>query len=181
MTEVSPTPFDRLWRSFRELVDAHVGRRLTFFGAWDYVVVSTDGQTVSARVASSDVPLPDLVGAPYAPGLAGENVRLAVGGRCVVRFRNGDPTKPEVIGGDYGAAPTSIAFAGGGAAAARVGDSVDCGWIVFTSGGTFNSYYPGTTAGAIAAAAQATAISGIAVHLFGGTIASGSSIVTVGG
>jgi len=65
----------------------------------------------------------------------------------------------------------------------RVGDDVDCGWLVFTSGGTLSPlpYYPGTAAGAIAAAAYATLISGIPVHLSGGKPTSGSSIVQVGG
>jgi hypothetical protein len=177
---LEPTVQDRMLRVLFALVRAQFPR-LTYAFPWEYVVQQTDGQTVDATPLDPSIPLPEVVGAPLASSIIGENVTPAIGSICTIIFANGDPTKPRVVGGDYTTIPQSINLAGGGAGAARQDDTVNAGYLVLTTTGTVDSYYPGTTIGAADAAAQAVLISGFVVPMTGGRITSSSSIVKIGG
>jgi len=175
-----PATTDRLLRSIFALVRAQFPR-YTYAFPWEYVVQNTDGETVDATPLDPSIPLPEVVGAPLASSIIGENVTPAIGSVCTIVFADGNPTKPRVVGGDYLTVPQLIKIAGGGPASARVDDTVNAGYLVLTASGTVSAYFPGTTAGAVAAATAATAIGGSVVPMADGRITSGSGIVQVGG
>lgn len=197
MTDVAPTLRDRLWRAFRELVLAELSF-LTFHVRWEYTVnaVAADGSSADVIPLPSDpnVPpkLPPIPKCPLAPSLIGENVKLAVGGRCTVAFRNGDPSRPEIVGGDYSNPPTAIAIGGapGSPAAARVGDAVALYAKVITLPGPITVLAIGPASGPVfavtASGLAATAIPGGTTWgglppTLGAVVAAGSSVVGIGG
>lgn len=181
MTDV--TPDDRLMRAIREIIRAEFPQ-LAYLGVYEYAVQSASGtDTVDARPVDETLGLPDLVGCPLYPGILGEQVHPATGSLYRIAFIAGDPTRPIVVGGDPANPPDTAKLLGGGAAAARVGDTVNAGYLtVSSSTGGVVTYYPGTSAGLAAANAAVSGSSGALtlVSLTSGQITSGSSKVEVG-
>lgn len=136
-TPNAPTPASRISRALDALIRGEFPQQ-TYFGLWDYTVQDHDGNAGSHTPATKvdavpidggDVPLPDIVGAPFLPGLMGERIVPAIGSTCIVAFRNGDPKKPVVIAGDYDNAPAFVRIAGGTKKAARKGDAISAGTL----------------------------------------------------
>ena len=130
---------------------------------WDYAT-----QTGTVNVTHPAMP-PALARVPLRIDPPGTRVTVVTGTSCLLGFANGDPSRPEIramnIAGS--GAPTRLDLAQGTAAAARVGDSIDCGILTATCGGQPVIFSlrgaPGT------AALQIT-----------GSISSGSAIVRIG-
>lgn len=146
---------------------------LDYMGLYDYSVVSFDtGAQLADLAPVKQVGLPELSQVPLRSW--GVKVNLKSGTSVLVGFENHDPARPYVANFDrLGSAAflpdrtsidatneidlgTASSFVG------RIGDNVNGGYIVLahTPAGTFVSaaYFPGTTAGQLAATAAAAAI-----------------------
>lgn len=187
----APTVLDRLMASIRAIIRAELPQ-LTYAGVYEYLVQATDGTTVDASPADTSIPLPSITKVQMRPGIAGGVSKPAIGSKCLIGFINADPTRPYVIGYDSNTAQdvkiqaSSIELAPSGPSVARVGDTVDAGYLVVTvspTPGLVVSYFPGGTTGHAAAVAFAAAMTpnpGAVVSMTSGVITSGSSKVTSG-
>ena len=185
---VGPESADRMIGPLRELVE-DLAPDATYYGSWEYAVQSTDGINTSCKptataVLAAPFPLPTHVtGVVMRPGLPGCKVKPAIGSLCYVTFANGDPSRPMIV--SYDSTPAqSLGINGTSPHAAREGDTVNAGYLVFLSAGTLSPdpYYPGTLAGAVAAATYAATLTppGTVVPMVDGQITSGSSTVSIG-
>jgi len=66
-----------------------------------------------------------LQAVPDRVGVAGAEVRVEPGTRCLVTFADGDPSKPVIVAWEFKRGSATISFDGGEAAVARKGDLVD--------------------------------------------------------
>lgn len=160
----------------------------TYSGVWEYAVQATDGTTVdcsptATAVLSAAFPLPQHVTkVPMRSGVAGTACKPAIGSVVYLAFPNGDPSKAIIMGFDTETAQ-SITMQAGSEGAARKGDSVDGGFLVFNSTGTSTiQYFPAGSIGAAAATAYAATLTppGTILSLSPGAITGGSSTVTIG-
>lgn len=181
----TPTIRDRLLAAFRAIVRAEFPT-LTFLGRYEYTVISVAGNSaITCKVIDPTLDVPNLVNIPQASGLLADVATPSVGATVDVMFKNGDPTRPVVVGTS---AVDSASMAGGGPAVARVGDIVNGGYLVLSATATVVDYWPGTLAGQTAAADEAAAISGSVMPLTktmagltdGGRIITGSPKVQSG-
>jgi hypothetical protein len=104
---------------------------LRFRGAYEYRVVSQQGNRLNLQPARSVLGLPDLARVPVrlAPGYRAD---FAPGSLCLVQFVNADPARPVVTSGDDpdspGWMPIGIELGGPGAlGVVRLGDTVQAG------------------------------------------------------
>lgn len=132
MTAPAPNLFDRLLGALKLLIRGEIAE-LVFLGVYEYTVVTITpadtpmGQSCLVDGAPTDptVTLPPISLAPVCPGLLAEAVVGTVGQLCRVRFVNGSPARPEVIG-FIGGVDASGALFGTGSPAARVNDVISC-------------------------------------------------------
>lgn len=134
--------------TFRELVRRSEPNR-KYMGAWEYRVVTRDGDRVNLQPVRVSTGMPDLRRVRIRPGLAGAKSDLALGSTVVVMFVNADPSRPYVCAfedpeGEGFKPPKTeidadeIIIAGGLLGIARVGDTTTCpaGAGTITSGST---------------------------------------------
>lgn len=81
---------------------------LTFAGAYEYVVVSQAGQTLSLAATDPTLGLPALGGKVPIRMAAGIQPTLPPGSKCIVQFVNGRPSRPIVIAADEQVTPTKV-------------------------------------------------------------------------
>ena len=172
--------FDRLLAALKLIIRGELAELSFLAQAYEYTVqavtpVSTpNGQSCLIDGSPTDptLSLPPIARVPCCPGLLAENVVATVGMLCRVRFVNGDPARPEVVG-FIGGVDTSGALFGSGSPAARVGDTGSCTFppglgVIIT--GSLTTTPPVPITGPLTIAQLAV-----------GTISTGSSKLTVGG
>jgi hypothetical protein len=137
--------------------------RLLYLATWEYAVTGTNGDgSINATATDGRCPQPSLNNLPVRAGPEGGTSTPTAGKTCLVRFINGDPTRPVVVGNEplvktstidatdtvaIGPSVTNaVVLAGGTAPTARMGDSVQvyfptapmpCAGIVGAIPGTF--------------------------------------------
>lgn len=179
---------DRFIGPIREMIE-DLAPEPTYHGLWEYAVQTTDGTVVDCSPTQSSIlaapfPLPQHVtGVVMRFGIPGAKCKPTVGSSVFVMFANGDPSLPRILGYDTTDAQ-SITLQSGSEGAARVGDTVNDGYLAYSATLGLGSlqYFPGTTAGLVAATAYAAGLSppGVVLPMTAGTISSGSSTVTIG-
>lgn len=176
-----PNALDRFMGAIRKLIREELPR-LSYLGTWEYAVsgINDDG-TVNAVVTDASTPVPaSLNNLPIYSGPEGATATPTTGNLCYVRFINGDPTRPVVIGNqslvkvlnvdatdtvNIGASvQNAVILAGGDAPVARDGDAVA---VYFPAGsitvsGTFivstDPPAPGSFSGTLTLAGPATGV-----------------------
>ena len=128
---------DRLIVGLRTIVRGELSR-LTWLGCYGYTVQRAGVGTVDAAPRSA-LPLPTLVGVPLISSLLGQTATpSATGAPCLIRFVNGDPTRPVCVSigapaidatidatGTLALGPSGkVSLAGGTKPIAREGDGV---------------------------------------------------------
>lgn len=93
---VQPTALDRLLTAIRLIIRAELPQ-LTYFGTYEYSIQSNSGSTVDIAPVDTTVSLPSMNGVPLISSLQGQVV-VPNTGLCRVRFINGDPSQPIVVG-----------------------------------------------------------------------------------
>lgn len=138
---MNPSPLDRILEPLRAIIRAEVAK-LTYLGTWEYAVVGVNGDgTVNATATDPSAPLPSLNNLPIRSGPEGGTSAPTPGNACYVRFINGDPGRPVVVGNQapvrtatFDATETvrvgpsvtnAVQLAGGNAPVARLGDAVN--------------------------------------------------------
>lgn len=116
---------DRMWAPFRRLVRTETFA-LRLYGTYEYTIQATDGTTVDAAPTDTTTGCPQINKAELRADTIATQTPTT-GQLCHVVFANGDPRKPKVVWCQP--SPASAAIAGGGAAVARVGDSVNIGLL----------------------------------------------------
>ena len=120
-----PPDDDVLIAAFRNLVSLE-SAPLRWLGTYEYVVLSTDGETVDARPVREDAGLPPIQGAPLrADSIARQTPKLD--GRCHILFLDGDLSRPVCVWtepADTTGDGASARLVGGGQPVARQGDFV---------------------------------------------------------
>jgi hypothetical protein len=134
---VQPTALDRLLTALRLLIRAELPQ-LTYFGTYEFSIQSSSGSTVDIAPVDTTVSLPSMTAVPLISSLQGQAV-VPNSGLCRVRFINGDPSQPIVVGivntassvsipatGQLNIGPSAskITFANGTQGIARVGDMI---------------------------------------------------------
>jgi hypothetical protein len=94
---------DRLLVAFRKLVEWIMGRAF-YLGSYEYVVRSHSGGYADVDPSDPKLGLPKLANVAVRSGVPGGGGESAAGATCLVRFINGDPTRPFVADfeGEYG-------------------------------------------------------------------------------
>lgn len=149
----------RLLAAYREMLDLlDPGRK--YRGTYEYRVVTQEGERLNLQVVLVSTTMPDIKRVVVRPGVMGCKGHPALGSRVLVIFVNNDPARPAVVGFEdaegSGFMPLSLALAGGGAAVARVGDSVTITPAQFAAASPSNGSGPVT----ITSNMQATVASG---------------------
>lgn len=93
---VQPTPLDRLLTAIRLIIRAELPQ-LTYFGTYEYSIQSNSGSTVDVAPVDTTISLPAMNGVPLISSLQGQVV-VPNSGLCRIRFINGDPSQPIVVG-----------------------------------------------------------------------------------
>jgi hypothetical protein len=144
-----PNPFDRLLEPLRAIIRNEIAR-LSYLATWEYSVVGVNGDgTVNATPTDDTAGLPALNNLEVRSDPSGSTGAPTPGNTCLVRFINGDPTRPAVVGNqalvktvtidasqtvDIGANVSgAVALAGGNAPIARMGDACT---VYFPTGAT---------------------------------------------
>ncbi len=141
--------------------------RVDYFAFYAAKVVAQSADLSTVDLVPDDTKLPGLQAIPVRLGMPGCAVQVAAGARVLLGFENGDPSRPfAALWGTSGL--TLIKLAGGGAAAARNGDSVK---VTLTAADITQILAPPGTAGG--------ACSGGPITLTG-NITAGSAKVQVG-
>lgn len=134
-----PTALDRFMGAIRAIIRSELPR-LKYLGTWEYSTIGVNADnTVNATPTDSDAGMPTLNSLAIVSGPEGGTGTPSVGNRCYVRFINGDPTRPVVVGNqavvrtatidatetvNIGPSATTVVLAGGDAPIARDGDAV---------------------------------------------------------
>lgn len=114
---------DSITTSLRRLVEAFVGRRLDHLALYPAVVVQqrSDG---TLDLSPEDPRVPSCQGVPIRLGIPGVTVTVPSGGRVLLGYAAGDPSRPYASLWESGTV-TRITINGGTAKVARVGDSTE--------------------------------------------------------
>ncbi len=136
---IEPNALDRFMGAIRALIRAELPR-LKYLGTWAYSVTGVNGDgTVNASPSDLDAGLPALNNLSIVSGPEGGTAAPTPGNACYVRFINGDPTRPVVVGNqavvrvatfdateqvNVGPSAGTVVLAGGDAPVARDGDAV---------------------------------------------------------
>lgn len=135
-----PTPLDRFLGAIRTLIRSELPN-LAYLGTWAYTVVGVNGDgTVNATIEDPTGKMPaSLNNLSISAGADGSTGAPTLGNTCHVRFINGDPTRPTIVGNqalvrvatvdasdtvNVGPSADSVVLAGGNAPIARDGDAV---------------------------------------------------------
>ncbi len=135
-----PNAMDRFLGDIRKLIRAELPN-LTYLGTWEYAVQGVNGDgSINATPTDPRAPVPPLNMIPIAAGPDGSTSTPTVGKTCTIRFINGDPTRPRVVGNqpivkiatidatdavNIGASVSdAVTLAGGNAPISREGDAV---------------------------------------------------------
>ena len=105
---------------------------LKYRGAYEFRVVTQSGDRLNLQPVRSATGMPDLLGVPVRPGMAGLKCNALLGCLVVVQFLDADPSRPVVTGFDApdapGWMPLTLELGGPGALGiARIGDAVIAG------------------------------------------------------
>ena len=107
---------------------------LRFRGVYEYRIATQDGERVNLQPVRTSIGLPYLPRVRVTPGIPGASASHYLGARVLVAFVNADPSRPVVVSFEDaegpGFVPTLLKLSGGGAGVARLGDAVDCGYLV---------------------------------------------------
>lgn len=137
---ISPNPLDRLLESVRAIIRQELPY-LKMLGTWEYRVSGVNGDdTINASPTDESAGLPPINNMALRAGPDGSKSTPTIGNTCDVRFINGDPTRPAVVGNgalvrtvtvdatdtvSIGASVSNaVVLAGGSAPIARMGDAV---------------------------------------------------------
>ena len=130
---------DSITTSLRRIVEAFVGRRLDHLALYPAVVVQqrADG---TLDLSPEDARVPSCQGVPIRLGIPGVTVTVPTGGRVLLGYANGDPSRPYASLWESGSV-TRITINDGTAKVARVGDEVTrsaafASWITAVSTAT---------------------------------------------
>lgn len=124
----------------RKIIREEVAK-LSYLGTWEYTTVAVNGDgTVNASTTDGNAPLPSLNNLSIQADAAGSLGTPTPGNKCYVRFINGDPSRPIVVGNaplcqtatvdatdtvEIGpSVSNAVELGGGNAPVAREGDSV---------------------------------------------------------
>jgi hypothetical protein len=127
---------DSITTSLRRLVEAFVGRRLDHLALYPAVVVQqrSDG---TLDLSPEDPRVPSCQGVPIRLGIPGVTVTVPSGGRVLLGYANGDPSRPYASLWESGTV-TRITINGGTAKVARLGDATNAHThTVVISGSTY--------------------------------------------
>ena len=91
------SPLDRLLASFRALIKTELAA-MSFLGTYEYSIVAADSGTVDVTPVDPSVGLPAMTKVPLRSGLLGQNVTPAAGGTAMIRFVDGNPSRPVCTG-----------------------------------------------------------------------------------
>jgi hypothetical protein len=128
----APTSLDRLLVALRKLTRAEFPQ-MAFLACQEYRVTSAGDGTVDAEPADPSLALPSLVGVPT---LLPFGLAPAIGDTVVIRFLNGDPTKPRARG--FSVPPRLNLGGTPNADAARKADDVTWNVLPIVVNGLFN-------------------------------------------
>lgn len=125
---------DSITTSLRRIVEAFVGRRLDHLALYPAVVVQqrADG---TLDLSPEDARVPSCQGVPIRLGIPGVTVTVPTGGRVLLGYANGDPSRPYASLWESGTV-TQISVNGGTAKVARVGDATNAHTHTVVVGGT---------------------------------------------
>lgn len=161
----------RLVKVIRALIDMRTSKYdLTAHYPAKVLAQSADLSTVDVRPDSPK--FNDQLKVPIRLPFPGLQIKVSAGARVHLAFEEMRETKMVAIPCWEPGNLVEIRFGGGTAAIGRVGDAVNCQYLVFSSGGTFVGTFPFTPAGL--AAATAAAVGGGVVVPIAGAIAAGS-------
>ena len=129
MSAPPPNLYDRLLAAFKLIIRGELAE-LPFLGVYEYTVQSVTPVStpmgpsclIDGSPTDPNASVPPISMVPVCPGLLAEAVVATVGMLCRVRFVNGSPSRPEVIG-FIGGVDASGALFGTGSPAARVNDT----------------------------------------------------------
>jgi hypothetical protein len=89
---------DRLLASLRALIRAELPQ-LTFFGTYEFSIQNAGPSTVDVQPTDTTISLPTMTSVPLKSSLLGSVVTAqSIGGLALIRFINGDPTRPVCVG-----------------------------------------------------------------------------------
>lgn len=178
---VDPSSLDRIMQSLRAIIQAEMFQ-VPYLGLYEYTIQAATSSTVDGTPTDTSIPMPSVTGVPLRSSVLGATATPTVGGRCLIMFVGGDPTRPICVSTDpipviatvdassavnVGPSATAVVLAGGGPAVGRVGDVVH---VTFTL----------LDASAITANLSTGICSITAPLTLTGTITSGSSKVSSG-
>lgn len=125
---------DSITTSLRRLVEAFVGRRLDHLALYPAVVVQqrSDG---TLDLSPEDPRVPSCQGVPIRLGIPGVTVTVPSGGRVLLGYANGDPSRPYASLWESGTV-TRITINGGTAKVARMGDATNAHTHTVVIGGS---------------------------------------------
>lgn len=125
---------DSITTSLRRIVEAFVGRRLDHLALYPATVVQqrADG---TLDLSPEDARVPSCQGVPIRLGLPGVTVTVPAGGRVLLGYSNGDPSRPVATLWESGTV-TQISINGGSAKVARIGDATNSHTHTVVIGGT---------------------------------------------
>lgn len=118
------SPADRLKGLVASLVRSILGSRVDYLARYACIVVQQDAAGL-LELKPDDPRIPSLQGIPIGLGLPGARVKVPKGARVLLTWRDGDPSQPIAELWESGTGMTEIAFDGGAAGVARVGDVVN--------------------------------------------------------
>lgn len=135
-----PNAMDRFLSAIRSMIRAELPN-LAYLGTWEYSVVGVNADgTVNATIVDPKAPFPSLNNIPVRSGPDGSTATPSMGRTCDVRFVNGDPSRPIIVGNQsvvkiatidatdtVNVGPSvsnAVVLAGGDAPVARDGDAV---------------------------------------------------------
>lgn len=131
--------------ALRELLESLDPDR-KFRAPTEYVVDTFTGSRVNLTPARKSSGMPELKLVPVRPGVAGCEATMALGSRVLVGFIDADPSRPFIFTGEDADGerflPTRLDLVGGGAAVARVGDTIQISISQFGAAGASNGGGP---------------------------------------
>ncbi len=96
MTTTS-NPLDRYLEPIRAIIRAELPN-LAYLGTWEYEIVGVNADGTVNAAATPGAPVPNLNNIGIRSGPDGSTATPTVGNKCDVRFINGDPTRPAIVG-----------------------------------------------------------------------------------
>lgn len=143
---------DRFMTAIRTIIREEFPN-LSYLGTYEYSVVgSNEDGSINATATDPAISMPNLNNIPIRSGAEGATAKPTPGNLCYVRFINGDPTRPIVVGNQAivdtlnidatnivrigQSVSEAVIIAGGDAPVARDGDTVT---VYFGSAGSISA------------------------------------------